>query len=65
MILEEAFEEGYEPTEAEVAEYAAVIGVDPAAEQELMWVAREGIRATLPLEWKPCQDTNGESGTQL
>ena len=60
LILEEAFDDTYEPTETEVAEYAAVIGIDPSGEEELLWIAREGIRAALPPEWKPCQDTTGQ-----
>ena len=61
LILEEAFDDTYEPTETEVAEYAAVIGIDPGREGDLLWIAREGIRAALPPEWKPCQDTTGQS----
>ncbi|KAI6646208.1 hypothetical protein LOD99_9415 [Oopsacas minuta] len=60
LILEEAFDDTYEPTEQEVAEYAAVIGIDPRGDGDLMWIAREGIRAALPPEWKPCQDTTGD-----
>lgn len=59
LILEEAFDDTYEPTEQEITEYAAVIGIEPARDGDLMWIAREGIRAALPPEWKPCQDTTG------
>ncbi|NXR05826.1 CE164 protein, partial [Semnornis frantzii] len=40
--------------------YARLIGIDPEKEPELIWLAREGIVAPLPPEWKPCQDTNGD-----
>ncbi|NXG42351.1 CE164 protein, partial [Psilopogon haemacephalus] len=40
--------------------YAQQIGIDPGKEPELLWLAREGIVAPLPPEWKPCQDTNGD-----
>ena len=59
LILEEAFDDAYEPTDTEVVEYAAVIGIDPTQDSDIMWIAREGIRAALPPEWKPCQDTTG------
>ncbi|NXP49098.1 CE164 protein, partial [Heliornis fulica] len=39
--------------------FAREIGIDPENEPELLWVAREGIMARLPPEWKPCQDING------
>lgn len=44
---------------AEVVEYAIMIGIDPVKESHLMYIAKEGINAPLPKDWKPCQDTNG------
>jgi len=38
---------------AEVQEYALCIGIDPEREPHLMWIAREGINAPLPENWKP------------
>lgn len=37
----------------ELLEFAKVIGIDPDKEPELLWIAREGIVAPLPEEWKP------------
>ena len=34
-------------------EYAQVIGIDPDNEPNLLWIAREGINAPLPENWKP------------
>ncbi|XP_002731427.1 uncharacterized protein LOC100377556 isoform X2 [Saccoglossus kowalevskii] len=59
LILEEDYDEHYQPTEDEIIEYAQVIGIDPIKEPHLMWVAREGINAPLPPDWKPCQDQTG------
>ncbi|XP_048258374.1 centrosomal protein of 164 kDa-like isoform X2 [Haliotis rufescens] len=56
VILEEDYDENYEPTEPEVYEYAQIIGLDPNVEPHLMWIAKEGINAPLPENWKPCQD---------
>lgn len=38
---------------SEIQEYAREIGIDPDKESELLWLAREGIVAPLPPEWKP------------
>ncbi|XP_075696271.1 centrosomal protein of 164 kDa isoform X2 [Rhinoderma darwinii] len=60
LILEEDHDENYIPQEHEIQEYARMIGIDPDAEPELMWLAREGIVAPLPSDWKPCQDVTGD-----
>uniref|UniRef100_A0A3B4WZF8 Centrosomal protein of 164 kDa n=1 Tax=Seriola lalandi dorsalis TaxID=1841481 RepID=A0A3B4WZF8_SERLL len=60
LILEEDYDENYIPSEQEIKEYAREIGIDPDSEQELLWLAREGIVAPLPAEWKPCQDVTGD-----
>ncbi|XP_008296902.1 centrosomal protein of 164 kDa [Stegastes partitus] len=60
LILEEDYDENYIPSEQEIQEYAREIGIDPDGEPELMWLAREGIVAPLPPEWKPCQDVTGD-----
>ncbi|XP_052804909.1 centrosomal protein of 164 kDa-like isoform X2 [Mya arenaria] len=60
MVLEEEYDECYVPPEDEVLEYALCIGIDPDREHNLMWIAREGINAPLPENWKPCQDPNGD-----
>ncbi|XP_048368655.1 centrosomal protein of 164 kDa isoform X2 [Sphaerodactylus townsendi] len=60
LILEEDYDEAYIPSQQEIAEFARVIGIDPDREPELVWLAREGIVAPLPAEWKPCQDITGD-----
>ncbi|XP_029139362.1 centrosomal protein of 164 kDa [Protobothrops mucrosquamatus] len=60
LILEEDYDESYIPSEREIQEFARVVGIDPEHEPELMWLAREGIVAPLPAEWKPCQDITGD-----
>ncbi|XP_063060945.1 centrosomal protein of 164 kDa-like [Engraulis encrasicolus] len=60
LILEEEYDENYIPSEQEIQEYAREIGIDPDKEPELLWLAREGIVAPLPAEWKPCQDVTGD-----
>ncbi|KAK3782720.1 hypothetical protein RRG08_037719 [Elysia crispata] len=60
MILEEDYDENYQPTELEIQEYAASIGIDVKKEPHLMFVAREGINAPLPEHWRPCQAPTGD-----
>merc|ERR1712048_439421 len=60
LVLDEPYDENYQPTEQEIFEYAQVIGIDPYHEPELLHIARQGIVAPLPSDWKPCQDENGE-----
>ena len=59
-MLEETIDENYEPTEEEIKEYAKWLGMDLEADKHLFWVAREGLKAPLPSEWKPCQSPDGE-----
>lgn len=37
---------------AEVAEYAEWLGMDPKTDQKLMWIAKSGLKAPLPADWK-------------
>ncbi|XP_075630474.1 centrosomal protein of 164 kDa [Balearica regulorum gibbericeps] len=60
LILEEDYDETYIPNEQEIQEFAREIGIDPEKEPELIWLAKEGIVAPLPPEWKPCQDITGD-----
>ncbi|XP_077468153.1 uncharacterized protein cep164 isoform X2 [Stigmatopora argus] len=59
LILEEDFDENYIPNDQDIRVYAKEIGIDLDNEMDLMWLAREGIVAPLPPEWKPCQDVTG------
>eukprot|EP00873_Tetraselmis_striata_P036940 jgi/Tetstr1/457204/TSEL_043852.t1 len=60
IILEEEIDENFEPSDAEIAEYAKWLGMDMDKETELMWIAREGLKAPLPEHWKPCKTPEGE-----
>jgi centrosomal protein CEP164 len=59
-VLEETIDESYEPTAEQIAEYAQWLGMDLEADKHLFWVAREGLKAPLPSEWKPCKSPDGE-----
>uniref|UniRef100_A0A915IBZ2 WW domain-containing protein n=1 Tax=Romanomermis culicivorax TaxID=13658 RepID=A0A915IBZ2_ROMCU len=49
-----------DPGDEEINEYAELIGIDPSKEAQLMWIARQGITAPLPVDWKPVQTDDGE-----
>lgn len=55
IILEEEIDPNYVPSEAEVVEYAKWLGMDLEKDQDLYWIAREGLKAPLPENWKPCK----------
>ena len=61
LILEEDYDENYEPTEQEIKEYATdVLGLSLSSDADLIWIARQGIKEPLPPEWKPIQDVSGD-----
>ncbi|KAL3660141.1 hypothetical protein V7S43_014674 [Phytophthora oleae] len=60
IVLEEEIDPNYEPTEKEVLEYATWLGMDLEGERDLFWIAREGLKAPLPENWKPCKTTDTE-----
>lgn len=60
VVLEEEIDPLYEPSEKEVIEYAEWIGMDPHFDKDLLWIAREGLKAPLPKNWKPCRCKNSD-----
>jgi len=34
--------------------------MDPIKDRDLLWIAKEGLKAPLPENWKPCQSKNEE-----
>lgn len=57
VVLDEHIDENYEPTEKEISEYATWLGIE---HEELLWLAKEGLKAPLPAKWKPCQTTDDD-----
>ena len=58
IILEEEIDPNYVPTEDEVLEYATWLGMDLEKDRDLFFIAREGLKAPLPENWKPCKTTD-------
>lgn len=59
-VLESVHDNNYEASQDEVEEYAAWLGMDLPEDNELLWIAREGLSARLPEPWKPCQTEDHE-----
>jgi centrosomal protein CEP164 len=58
-VLEEDFDPLYEPSPAEIEEYAVFLGMDTTEDEALMWIAREGLKAPLPEPWRTCKTEDG------
>lgn len=43
-----------------LADRFCAVRQDLEADKELFWVAREGLKAPLPPDWKPCKSPDGE-----
>ena len=60
IVLEEEIDPDYVPTESEIVEYAKWLGMDLEKDKDLFWVAKEGLMAPLPKNWKPCKTKQTE-----
>ena len=59
-VLGDNYDAAYEPSEDEIKEYAEWLGMSFPEDNELIWLAKEGLRAPIPKEWKPCKTDTGE-----
>ncbi|KAM3143903.1 hypothetical protein pb186bvf_003954 [Paramecium bursaria] len=63
ISLEEELDEEYEPTDQEIREFALQIGMHLPQDNQYLDIAKAGLKARLPDEWKICQKT--KKGQQL
>ena len=54
-FMEEELDDDYNPTLEEIEEYARFLGMDLDEDQDLFFIAKEGLKAPLPGSWKPCK----------
>ncbi|KAJ1463325.1 hypothetical protein M885DRAFT_430258, partial [Pelagophyceae sp. CCMP2097] len=54
----EEIDPNYVPSQEEVMEYAKWLGMDLEKDVDMFWIAREGLKAPLPENWKPCKTTD-------
>jgi centrosomal protein CEP164 len=60
IVLDDNYDPNYEPPQKEIDEYARWLGIDVENEKDLLFIARDGLKAPLPKEWKPCKTDTGE-----
>ncbi|KAK7202233.1 WW domain containing protein [Novymonas esmeraldas] len=60
VVLEVQPDASYEPSEAEMVEYGKWLGMELPEDSALLWIAREGLKAPLPDNWKACKSEKGE-----
>jgi centrosomal protein CEP164 len=53
--MEEEIDPNYIPSDDEVIDYAKWLGMDLQKDNDLYWIAHEGLMAPLPKNWKPCK----------
>ena len=58
-VLEEAGSD-YESTYEETVAYARWLGIKPHEDARMMRIAKDGLRAKLPPDWKPCRTGDGQ-----
>eukprot|EP01017_Pseudomicrothorax_dubius_P012380 TRINITY_DN1507_c0_g2_i1.p1 TRINITY_DN1507_c0_g2~~TRINITY_DN1507_c0_g2_i1.p1 ORF type:complete len:890 (+),score=272.40 TRINITY_DN1507_c0_g2_i1:52-2721(+) len=59
-VLEEDNNSEYEPTEQEIIEYSRFLGMSLPEDRDLLYIAREGLKAPLPAPWKACKTKEGD-----
>lgn len=57
--IEDPNSDDYEPTQAEVEEYAKWLGADVSKDRDLFWIAQEALKAPIPTGWKLYQKKDG------
>jgi centrosomal protein CEP164 len=60
IILEEEIDPDYVPSQEEIRKYAKWLGMDVEADEIFFYIAKQGLQAPLPSEWKPCKTTDTE-----
>jgi len=44
----------------EIIDYARYLGMNPREDKDLLWIAKEGLKAPLPEPWRPCRTDSQE-----
>lgn len=60
VVLETQQNSNYEPTENEIMEYGKWLGMQLPEDNCFLWIAKEGLKAPLPENWKPCKSEKEE-----
>ena len=54
-FMEEELDDNYNPDQGEIEEYARFLGMEIDEDEELFYIAKEGLKAPLPASWRPCK----------
>ena len=54
-FMEEELDDDYNPSLEEIEEYARFLGMNIQEDKDLFFIAKEGLKAPLPSNWKPCK----------
>lgn len=60
VVMEEHVDSEFEPSQKEIEEYGEWLGMNLKEDECFLWIARDGLKATLPNPWRPCKA--GEDG---
>eukprot|EP00996_Jenningsia_fusiforme_P000774 NODE_16_length_4662_cov_11.604379_g13_i0.p1 GENE.NODE_16_length_4662_cov_11.604379_g13_i0~~NODE_16_length_4662_cov_11.604379_g13_i0.p1 ORF type:complete len:1409 (-),score=337.43 NODE_16_length_4662_cov_11.604379_g13_i0:361-4587(-) len=60
IVLPDSHDPSFEPSEAEILDYARWLGMEQHEHADLLWIARDGLRAPLPENWRPCKTESDE-----
>jgi|UniRef100_A0A7S4GHD2 centrosomal protein CEP164 len=52
--------DNYQPTDQEIADYARWLGISMDDEEDLLWIAKDGLTTPLPDPWRPCKTNTGD-----
>lgn len=54
-FMEEELDDNYNPDQGEIEEYARFLGMEIDEDEDLFYIAKEGLKAPLPASWRPCK----------
>eukprot|EP00754_Rhynchopus_humris_P033844 Rhum_TRINITY_DN15486_c1_g1::Rhum_TRINITY_DN15486_c1_g1_i1::g.159398::m.159398 len=60
IVLDDKLDAKYEPTAAEVLEYAEWIGMSVSTHGPLTWISKEGLQAPVLAPWRSCKTDTDE-----
>ncbi|ESS65253.1 hypothetical protein TCDM_06389 [Trypanosoma cruzi Dm28c] len=55
VVLADTVDDDYEPTQDEIEDFAEWMGMQLPEDKEFLYIAREGLKAPLPKNWRPCR----------
>eukprot|EP00758_Cryptobia_borreli_P018909 Tbor_TRINITY_DN7634_c0_g1::TRINITY_DN7634_c0_g1_i1::g.988::m.988 len=60
IILENHFDPNYDPSVEEIEDYGKWLGMTFPEDNDLLYIAKEGLKAPLPEHWNACKSEKGD-----